>query len=536
MNVPKDIKFIGGQRLGGFAMALSDVGAGAVIALDLPLMKPFNVGIGTGFKPFKFKLIDSVQQFITVKPSAASASAGGRPIALTAAQRSVRLPKTRGDLIVSVTGASRRPRGVRLSLGGRRLRAVNAGSDSRSVQLGLAAPAAGRLTVSSRDRIARIDVGRVDEFPYLDPKPGFGTRARGPVSAGQPVRVCWVVKHAPRGTAVDLFEDQNGNLGTGRSIATGLGRNACFDVPTAGLEPGRHWVYGVVRVGSQPISQRYWPIPITVFDPSALPAPGGVVVAPTLDGTAVGWQPVPGAGSYVVRAEPVDENDGEPLEYDAPATALSALLSLRGAAEWRVSVQAVRSGGGRGNASAPQAVQPLDPVVVAGRPNGVAQIGKLWAFELEIFGGVQLRLVEGPPGMRLRPGSTQLRWTPSRAAGAAAPHKFTIEGCKDGRCVTRTFYVSAYSRGYAPTGPARGFQVTPNVVKARSRELVTIRAQGIDQRPVVKIDGKRVRGVRRLNSGAIEFRSPKLRRGAHGVSLKIGGDAEERRPGALVAV
>ena len=34
-----------------------------------------------------------------------------------------------------------------------------------------------------------------------------------------------------------------------------------------------------------------------------------------------------GAGSYVIRAEPVDDNDAEPLEYDAPATALSALLS-----------------------------------------------------------------------------------------------------------------------------------------------------------------------------------------------------------------
>jgi hypothetical protein len=294
-------------------------------------------------------------------------------------------------------------------------------------------------------------------------------------------------------------------------------------------------VYGVVRVGDQPVSQRYWPIPVTVVDPSALPAPVAAL-APTVDGAVVAWQPVPGAGSYVIRAEPVDENDGEPLEYDAPATALSAELSLRGAATWRVTVQAARSGGGRGNASAPQTVQPLDPVVVSGRPNGVAQVGKLWAFELEVFGGVQLRLVSGPRGMRLRGGTTQLRWTPSRSAGSAAPQEFTVEGCKDGRCVTRTFYISAYPSGYAPPGPARGFQVTPNVVKAGKRELVTIRAQGIDQRPVVKIDGKRVRGVRRLNAGAIEFRSPKLRRGPHGVSLKIGGDAEERKPGALVGV
>ena len=128
-----------------------------------------------------------------------------------------------------------------------------------------------------------------------------------------------------------------------------------------------------------------------------------------------------------------------------------------------MTVQAVRSGGGRGNASAPQIVQPTDPVV-SGRPNGVAEVGKLWAFELEIFGGVQLRLVSGPRGMRLRPGTTQLRWTPSLRR-ASEPAEFTIEGCKDGRCVTRSFHISAYARRL----PARGFQVTPNVVKAGKR-------------------------------------------------------------------
>src|SRR6185295_574281 len=120
----------------------------------------------------------------------------------------------------------------------------------------------------------------------LDPSPGFGSVPKGPVTAGQNARVCWRVRNAVRGTLVDLFEDQNGRLGTGRTIASGRKAVGCFDVPTAGLEPGRHWVYGQVRVGDQPLSQRYWPIPITVVDPTALPAPA-VAIAPTTDGATV---------------------------------------------------------------------------------------------------------------------------------------------------------------------------------------------------------------------------------------------------------
>ena len=536
VNVPKDIKVIGGQRLGGFAMALSDVGVGAVITLDPPLIKPFTVGLGSTFKPLKFKRIDSVQQFITVKPSGAGAARAGEPLVLAAAQRKVRIPRSRDDLIVSVTGAKRVPRGVKLSMKGRKLKVVKLGSGENAAQFGLASPPAGQLIVSSSDKLSRIEVGRVKDFPYLDPSPGVGTQPQGPVTAGSPAHVCWTIKNAPRGALVDLFEDQNGNLGTGRNIASGQPARGCFDVPTAGLEPGRHWVYGVVRVGEQPISQRYWPIPVTVVDASALPAPSGVVVTPTADGAAVSWSPVAGAGSYVVRAEPVDEFAAEPLEQDAAATSLSASLSLRGADAWNVTVQAARGGGGRGNPSPVQQVSPTDPVVLSGRPNGVAEVGKQWAFALKVFGGTKLRLVSGPAGMRLDEGNAQLRWKPGRSAGSAAPQEFTIEGCRGDRCVTRTFNVSAYAKGFAPAGPARGFQVTPNVLKARGGELVTIRAQGIDATPVVKIDGKRVRGVKRLNAGAIEFKAPKLAKGAHEVTLKVGRDAEERKPGALVVI
>jgi hypothetical protein len=538
IQVPKDIKVIGGTKLGGFSVALSDVGVGAVITVDPPIVKPITLGLGTKFKPFKFTRIDSVTQFITVKPSiaaVAAAAVGGGPAALAAAQRSLRLPGRRGDLIVSVTGTRRVPRAVHLSMAGRRLRAVRIGAGANAVQFALANPPAGVLRVTSPDALARIEVGRVRDFSYLDPSPGFGTVPRGPVTAGQTARVCWRVRNAPRGTLVDLFEDQNGNLGTGRSIASGRRAVGCFDVPTAGLEPGRHWVYGQVRAGDQPLTQRYWPVPITVVDPSALPAPA-VTVTTATDGAFIGWSPVAGAGSYVIRAEPVDEYDAEPIEQDEAATSLSTALSLRGAARWNVTVQAVRSGGGRGNASGPQLVAPTDPVVVAGKPNGVAQVGRLWAFQLKVFGGVRLRLVKGPAGMRLLGGAAQLRWTPSRAAGSAAPQEFTIEGCKDTRCVQRTFHVSAYPRGFAPFGPARGFQVTPNVLGTRGG-LLTIRAQGVDATPVVRIDGKLIRGVRRVNAGTIELRAPRgLRRGGHEISLKIGRDATERKPGALVVI
>jgi hypothetical protein len=43
--------------------------------------------------------------------------------------------------------------------------------------------------------------------------------------------------------------------------------------------------------------------------------------------------------------------------------------------------------------------------------------------------------------------------------------------------------------------------------------------------------------VRRINAGTLEFRAPRgLRRGGHEISLKIGSDAAERKPGALVVI
>jgi hypothetical protein len=534
--IPKDIKFIGGQTLGGFSLAASEIGVGAVISIDPPLVKPFTVGVGTTFSPFKLKIINSIQQFITITPSARSAGAAraaGRPVALAAAQKTVKLPTGLDQVSVSITGAKRVPRAVKLSIAGRKLVAEKVGSGGNGVQYVLSKPPAGQLTVSSPDAIKEISVGRIAEFPYLDPGAGFGTSPKGPVTAGQPAKVCWKIKNAPKGAVVDLFEDQNGNSGSGRSIAVGRAINGCFDVPTTGLEPGKHWVYGVIRVGNQVLTQRYWPIPLTIVDPAALPAPTAVTAIPTADGATLAWSPVAGADGYVVRAEPVDEYAGEPVEQSVGAAELSAELSLRGAKDWNVRVQAISTTNTQGNASDPIRVTPTDPVVLAGKPNGVAEVSKLWAFQLQTVPGVALKLVSGPSGMTLVGNAAQLRWTPSKSAGAAQPQQFVVEGCKAARCVRRTFNISAYAKGYAPVGPARGFQVTPNVVKAG--QVVTIRAQGIDATPVVKVDGKPVK-VTKINSGALEFKAPKLAKGAHEVTLKIGTDFEERKPGALIVV
>jgi IPT/TIG domain len=536
VQIPKEIKFIGGQKLGGFQFAFSDVGVGALITIDPPLVKPLSIGVGTKLDPFKLTKIDSIQQFITVKPSAASAArafASGRPVALTAAQKNVTLPKSSADLIVEVAGKGKAPRNVKLSIKGKKLTVVKLGSGGNAAQYAIVKSPGGQLNVSSPDALGQITVGRVKEFPYLDPSPGFGSVPKGPVTAGQPANVCWKIKNAPKGAVVDLFEDQNGNLGTGRQIATGRPANGCFDVPTAGLEPGKHWVYGTVRTAQGPLDQRYWPIPLTIVDPSALPAPSGVTVTPNADGATVGWSEVAGAAGYIIRAEPADEYDGEPIEVEASATQLTSDISLRGAKDWNVTVQAFGSDGGKGNTSAPQRTAATDPVVLAGKPSGVAEVGKLWAFQLKSAPGVALKLISGPPGMTLNGGVAQLRWTPAKSAGAATPQQFVVEGCKADRCVRRTFNVSAYAKGFAPFGPARGFQVTPNVVKAG--QVVTIRAQGIDATPVVKVDGKVVK-VTKVNSGALEFKAPKLAKGAHDVSLKIGSDFEERKPGALIVV
>ena len=51
----------------------------------------------------------------------------------------------------------------------------------------------------------------------------------------------------------------------------------------------------------------------------------------------------------------------------------------------------------------------------------------------------------------------------------------------------------------------------------------------------VKIDGKLVRKVHRVNASAVEVKLPKLARGPHDLGLQIGADPEEVRLNVLVA-
>lgn len=535
--VPSGIPLIGGKKLGGFEAAVSNVGAGGLITIDPPLFKPLQVGVGTKWSPLKFSFISSLSSFITVRPSASAAAAArraGRPVALAAAQRRLRVPA--GGAVIAVTGARGAPRRVRIvAAGGGRLRTVALGRSGRTLQLGLPAGRRRAIRVVSPAPLARVTVARIGTFPYLDPSPGYGTRPRAPVTAGQPARVCWKTKGAvPRGTVVDLFEDQNGSLGSGRLLARGRRADGCFDVPTEGLEPGRHWVYGVVRVRDRLIGTRYWPIPITITDPKALPAPAGVQIAATADGARVALPQVTNATGYVITAQPADEHAGEPVIQDVSILDPTAELSLRGARKWVITAQAVDPSGRPGNPSDPITLAPSDPVVLAGKPHATAQVGRPWAFELDTAPGQTLRLLEGPKGTRLARRRALLRWTPSRAAGRKGPQRFTVRACKGQRCVTRSFHLSAYGRNLAPFGPARGFAVSPSVLP-RTGGTLTIRAQGIDQKPVVKIDGK-VRRARRIDAQTLTVKVGRLRPGRHDVSLRIGRDPEERRPGAIVVV
>lgn len=537
IQIPKKVKFVGGQKLGGFQAAVSNVGAGGLLTVDPPLIKPFSLGIGTKFSPVNIDLISSLQPFITVKASsaqAAAAAASGRPVALAAAQRRLRLPG--GDAIITVTGSTRVPRDVVVrSARGKKLKTVVIGRNDRSLELGVVAPK-GAVTVKTRDAIRTLTVSRIGTFPYLDPSPGFGTRDRPPVTAGTPVQICWKTRgNVPRGTVVDLFEDQNGSLGTGRLLASGRAATGCLDIPTDGLEPGRHWAYGVVRVGDRLVGTRYWPIPITITDPKALPAPSGLQVVPTGDGATVNLPAVPGAASYIVTAEPSDEYAGEPVTQEVSVTDRVAQLSLRGAREWLISAQAVSASAKKGNVTTPVTVRPTDPVVLAGKPNGVAEVARKWAFQLDTDPGQTVRLVKGPNGMRIAGGAALLQWTPSTAAGRNEPAEFTVESCKGDRCTQRTFFVSAYAKTIAPFGPARGFTVSPNVLPVKGGTL-TLRSQGIDEKVVVKIDGKVQSRVKRIDAQTVEVKVGRLAKGRHDVTLKIGGDLEERRPGAVVVL
>jgi hypothetical protein len=169
--------------------------------------------------------------------------------------------------------------------------------------------------------------------------------------------------------------------------------------------------------------------------------------------------------------------------------------------------------------------------VLAGTPNGTAQVGRAWAFKPETANLARLKIVSGPAGVDIT--DDQFTWTPTAKAGRAEPQPLVVEGCAaDGRCVTQTWYINAYSRGLAPAGPPRGFKVLDSVVKRR--QTIELRAQGVDEQVTVEVDGRPVKARIRDEQTVAAVLPRTLAKGAHDISLRIGEDLEETLDGALV--
>lgn len=539
LKIPNKVPVVGGTTVAGASVVLSDKALAGGITVDPPIVKPFFAGAAVEWPPSaKISIVTSLAPFITVTPSGSlSLNEHARGPAKGAhAVRGLRLPGGLGQVVLVVEGARKAPGNVRLIGPDGPVPITSAGPAlGKARYFLLNKPKAGQYRVQTSGGLVRVQIARNKDIPYIDPLAGFGTRDRPPVTAGTPVQVCWNVKNAPRGAQVDLFEDKNGSLGTGRDIAIGLKPKACFSVPTAGMEPGKHWVYGVLRQGNVPLSARYWPIGITITDPAALAAPTGLQATATADGATVSFNAVPKAAGYAVRAEAIDESVPPvitTIPADPDTTRQTVETSLRGAKTWKISVQGIGDAQENGNLSSEVEVSPTQPVVLAGYPTGLAQVGKPWAFQLDAEGLTSLRLTQGPTGSKITPQGL-VTWRPSVKAGKAAPVTFTVEGCRGDRCYEREFTVSAYQAGLYPTGPARGFRVLGNVV--RSGQKVNLRAQGVNAPITVKIDGKRVT-ARTLDSATVEVRLPRLAKGAHDVSLTIGGGLEEHQRGALIVL
>jgi hypothetical protein len=538
MQVPSQIPLIGGQQLGGVSGVVSNLAVGGVITVDPPLVKPRTIGAVFKYSG-GFDIVDSITPFITVTPQPIGfilrrtgtgfASQSGTASTFT-------VPAGKGDVAVQVEGAGAAPTGIAITgPTGKAVKTAKLGTSGSTVVLALRNPAAGTYKVTGTN-VAKVVVATLDDPAYLDPRPGWGSRPKPPVTAGTSVSTCWDLKHAPAGAVVDLFEDTNGFAATGRDIATGLSTSGCFDVPTTDWEPGRHWVYGQVRVGDTPLSLRYWPIGITITDPKRLAAPGGLKAKRTKDGATATWKAVPGATGYQVNAVPVNPQDAPVQQVTAFATAKpSAKLSLRGARKWSVSVQAIDANTKLGNISRVVTTGATVPVVLAGRPNGTPQVGKAWAFQLDTENLSSLKVLSAPKGTRLNRAKGLLTWTPSAAAGKSDPQTLQLKGCSsDKRCVTQQWKVVAYAKGIAPAGPPRSFKVLDSVVKAG--ETIELRAQGVDEKVTVRIDGRRVKASVE-DEQTVSVRLPKtLHAGPHDVSLRIGGDLEEKLTGAIVVL
>lgn len=538
-QIPEPVPVVGGQTLAGVSAIASDKAIGGVITVDPPVIKPLTIGaafvrpLGSG----GFQIIRSITPFITVQPQPLSLNERtgdqGAKGATAVGDVAFDVATLTGQSLIEVGGTAKSVSII--GPDGKRVKTYALPTGGVGVNLAVSGLKAGRH-IARGTGITSVTVSSIDAAPYLDPAEGYGTRARPPVTAGQTVNVCWNIPHAPAGAQVDLFEDQNGFAATGRDIAKDLPAAGCFDVPTAGLEPGKHWVYGVVHAGDAPLSARYWPIAITVKDPGRAKAPTRLRSKRTRDGALVTWKKVPGVSGYVVTATPVDPQDAPAVKVTVPILAKpEANLSLRGAARWHVSVQSVGLDDRVGNISKEITTGALEPVVLAGTPNGTPQVGEPWAFQLELDNVRSLKVLASPKGTKLNRRTGLLTWTPKAAAGRAAPQKLKVRACGTARrCITQEWYLSAYGTGFAPAGPARGFEVLDSVVTPG--ETIELRAQGIDQAVKVRIDGRRVK-ARVLDEQTVSVTLPKrLAAGPHDVSLRIGQDLEETLSGAVVVL
>jgi hypothetical protein len=538
-QIPEPIPIIGGQTLGGVSAIASDKAVGGVITVDPPVIKPITVGVafvrplGSG----SFQRINSITPFITVTPQPLSLneriSGQAGKDATAVGDVAFDVATLTGQSLIELGGTAKSARII--GPDGKRVKTYALPLGGAGLNLAVAGLKAGRHIVRGTG-LTSVTVSSIDAAAYLDPGKGYGTRARPAVTAGQTVKVCWNIKHAPAGAQVDLFEDQNGFAATGRDIAKDLPAAGCFDVPTAGLEPGKHWVYGVVHAGDTLLSARYWPIAITVKDPGRSAAPKRLRAKPTTDGALVTWRKVAGVSGYVVTATPVNPQDAPVTKVTVPILAKpEATLSLRGAARWHVSVQSVGLDDRLGNISNEVTTGATEPVVLAGSPNGTPQVGKPWAFQLEVDNVRSLKVLASPKGTTLNRRAGLLTWTPKVAAGRVAPQKLKVRACGSARrCITQEWYLSAYGTGFAPAGPARSFRVLDSVVTPG--ETIELRAQGIDEAVRVRIDGRRVK-AKVLDEQTVSLTLPKrLAKGPHDVSLRIGKDLEETLSGAVVVL
>ncbi|MEZ5101067.1 MAG: hypothetical protein R3C15_14975 [Thermoleophilia bacterium] len=190
MQIPNQVPVIGGQRLGGFSAVVSNRAVAGTIFIDPPVLKPRNIGAAFVYGG-GFSIIDSITPFITVTPTQTlGRSLAGVRSTFGAGGAGFDIAAGTGDVVAIVRGATGKPTGVSITgPDGKKAKTTSLpSSDPAVLQLAIARPKAGGYTVNGNG-IAEVVVATLDDPSYLDPRPGWGTRAQAPITAG--TRVCW---------------------------------------------------------------------------------------------------------------------------------------------------------------------------------------------------------------------------------------------------------------------------------------------------------------------------------------------------------